>query len=94
MFKGEFLVVKNRPTTGFSKTVLKDGFRSGEPPPRVCWCADEGKRLNWAPETRCHFLFVVGGQRSWSNNEFLRGVVTAMALEFCVSHDTIRGIWN
>ena len=94
MFKSEFLVVKNCPNTGFSQTVPKDGFRSGKPPARVCCCANKGKILNWAPAMRCCFSFVVGGHRSWSTMKFPREVVTAMASEFCVSHDIIRRIWK
>ena len=94
MFKSEFLVVKNRPNTGFSQTVPKDGSGSGKPPARVCSCANNGKRLNWAPAMRCRFSFVVGGQRSWSTMKFPRGVVTVMASEFRVSHDIIRRIWK
>ena len=80
--------------TGFCQIVPKDGSRSGKPSARFCWCVNEGKRLNWAPEMRCHFLFVVGGQRSLSTVKFPRGVVTAVALEFPVSHDTIRWVWK
>ena len=94
MFKREFLIVKNRPNTGFSKTVPKDGSGSGKPPARVCSCADKGKRLNWGPAMRCRFSFVVEGQRSWSTMKFPKGVVTAMASEFCVSHDIIRRKWK
>ena len=96
MFKSEYLVVKNCPNTGFSQTVPTDGFRSGKspPPPEFVAVRTKGKYLTGRQRRDVVARLLWELKDHGPTTKFPRGVVTAVTLEFRVSHDTIRRVWK
>ena len=89
MFKSEFLVFKNCPITVFVKQYLKMDPVEVDPPQDVFHVWSKGKDLTVSQrrDVISHLLWEL--KDKGPTMKFPKGVLTAVALEFCVSHFTM-----